>query len=331
MQSLGFNLNISAYGLSTPFIADALSVSAGSIKVLSAPLVQRIPLCGNQLCETGEVCTQPNCTTGCVLDCGPTADSGALSCPMGLSPAGDIEECCGAGDCQPLSGLCACIAGRVGSACEACDASYIRVGGNFGMCVYVPDAMTTCRDGLKDGNEAGVDCGGSCPPCHSSSGMDVGMLIGTCSAALVALALVVFVVYRGWRRANLNFKQGDATHGGSEAQGKGGARGSIAAYVGGGGASHNSKSSSSGSKSGKQTARVVPTPTAHHSPPAAPCRILPGPMASEQSQRPGALHVGSFLVIDWSTQPEEARGASPAQQTSPLSRKKSVRFNLPSG
>lgn len=90
------------------------------------------PLCGNQVCEVGEVCTQPGCVTACVADCGPSA-TGVLPWPTGLSASGAMETCSGAGQCQPLSGLCACVAGRVGSACEACAASYVRVGGDGGI------------------------------------------------------------------------------------------------------------------------------------------------------------------------------------------------------
>jgi len=68
------------------------------------------------------------------------------------SPAADkcgSVNCGPHGACQPATGMCLCSAGFSGLLCE--------VG---------PVPAATCRDGKKNGDETGVDCGGAaCPPC----------------------------------------------------------------------------------------------------------------------------------------------------------------------
>jgi hypothetical protein len=39
--------------------------------------------------------------------------------------------------------------------------------------VFLPGALTSCSDGVRNGNEAGVDCGGpNCGPCPELPAMD---------------------------------------------------------------------------------------------------------------------------------------------------------------
>jgi hypothetical protein len=49
----------------------------------------------------------------------------------------------------------------------------IDCGGSCPPCVIAPDfpSINSCTNGIKDGNETGIDCGGSCPPCHCKDGI----------------------------------------------------------------------------------------------------------------------------------------------------------------
>ncbi|MEL7163755.1 MAG: cohesin domain-containing protein, partial [Bacteroidota bacterium] len=42
----------------------------------------------------------------------------------------------------------------------------------------------TCNDGIQNGNETGVDCGGSCAPCDNGGGPDLGCGMGTSNLSL---------------------------------------------------------------------------------------------------------------------------------------------------
>lgn len=72
--------------------------------------------------------------------------------------------------------------------------------------MLLPGTITTCQDGLRDGNEAGVDCGGpNCGPCHDSSGgvflgLSVPVLIAIGCGAVVVLVGVAAGVHCAWRR-----------------------------------------------------------------------------------------------------------------------------------
>jgi hypothetical protein len=36
--------------------------------------------------------------------------------------------------------------------------------------MFLPGSLGMCEDGIRNGGETGVDCGGKCPPCSSSAG-----------------------------------------------------------------------------------------------------------------------------------------------------------------
>jgi hypothetical protein len=74
------------------------------------------------------------------------------------------QVCSGHGVCLGISGYCSCHTGYAGSSCSACAANFARVGRSAtASCVFLPGAMATCSDGIRNGNEEGVDCGG--PQC----------------------------------------------------------------------------------------------------------------------------------------------------------------------
>jgi hypothetical protein len=68
--------------------------------------------------------------------------------------------------CLGASGTCSCFDGYTSAACQDCAPSHLRVGGS--ACVFLPGALVSCTDQVRNGDEEGVDCGGThCPaPCQ---------------------------------------------------------------------------------------------------------------------------------------------------------------------
>lgn len=95
--------------------------------------------CGNKVC-TGSVCQVPSCSDGVQngqesdVDCGYECNQ---RCPVGA-------KCYWPGDMDCESGVCMPMGPDYIGRCQA----------------------PTCTDGVKNGDETGMDCGGStCPPC----------------------------------------------------------------------------------------------------------------------------------------------------------------------
>jgi hypothetical protein len=81
----------------------------------------------------------PNCNDGCPSD------------PLKTSPG-----VCGCGNPEP------------GSQCNDGDPNTINDVITSGcVCIGTPTGPNTCTDGIQNGNETGIDCGGSCPPCQA--------------------------------------------------------------------------------------------------------------------------------------------------------------------
>jgi hypothetical protein len=73
-----------------------------------------------------------------------------------------MQVCGGHGYCLgAVSTYCECYTGYSGSACAQCAGGYLFRGG---WCVFPPGALSTgsCSDGVRNGDEDGVDCGGEC-------------------------------------------------------------------------------------------------------------------------------------------------------------------------
>ena len=90
-----------------------LTAASGDLNMVSDPLVMRSAVCGNDVCETGEVCMEGLDTECCVSDCG----NYLYNCPAGTGGL----ECSGHGTCLSSSGACNCHTGYAGSACEECN------------------------------------------------------------------------------------------------------------------------------------------------------------------------------------------------------------------
>ncbi len=96
--------------------------------------------------------------------------------------------CSQSGVCVGSTGTCVCFEGYRGTDCSACADSYAV--GDGGACVFLAGSLSSCDDGLRNGNEVGVDCGG--PHCGACAGG--AELAARVYAPIVAsIALVVLV------------------------------------------------------------------------------------------------------------------------------------------
>jgi hypothetical protein len=115
------------------------------------------------------------------LDFGPTADLGAPdlpggSCVDGVRDGDESDIDCGGAACDKCAVGQACV---VGGDCQTATC------GANGRCV-LPAA--SCRDGVKDGTETDVDCGGACPRCVLGQvcGANADCVGGVCRAGRCA-------------------------------------------------------------------------------------------------------------------------------------------------
>jgi len=100
---------------------------------------------GGQGCEVGDDCTSQECGMGMTCE-GP-------SCTDGLQNGDETDVDCGGGSCPPCEDGDTC---NVGPDCESMMCADGTCGGGG----------PSCRDGIVDGNETDVDCGGpDCEPC----------------------------------------------------------------------------------------------------------------------------------------------------------------------
>ena len=91
--------------------------------------------------------TKPKCTTAgkCVPD----------TCLDKMKTGDETDVDCGGKTCVPLMGLC--ISGQHCKAASDCESRVCK----SGTC-----AAAICTDGVKNGDETDVDCGGACPACE---------------------------------------------------------------------------------------------------------------------------------------------------------------------
>ena len=104
------------------------------------------------------------------------------------------------------AGTCVCFTGYVGPACQSCGYPFVNIGA---VCVFMPGAMATCSDGVRNLNEVGVDCGGpQCPPCAGAAPLQLygfpiltaSVVLAVAGATLVAVLAVVIAAVRRRRR-----------------------------------------------------------------------------------------------------------------------------------
>ena len=152
-----------------------------------------VAVCGNQRCELGEACSALSSNASAhVLPSGTTSTS--VGGQSSTSESSSESQCCqadcpvvvqscttggvaglvcsGHGSCLSGTGVCRCFTGYTSDACDSCAAQYTpRNDSSNGVstCVLLPGALSTCTNGVRDGREVGVDCGGVCPPCASGA------------------------------------------------------------------------------------------------------------------------------------------------------------------
>lgn len=203
--TLGLESHTLAFAITT--VTPGVSVSnediVGSIAAqvwYSGVTVDRAPVCGNGLCELGEGCVGSSCNASaslCLQDC----PQSAVRCPLELG-----RPCAGHGACvgaTGTTGYCKCRAGYTGDACFQCAPQYYRRGT---ACIFMPGALASCSDGVKNGREEGVDCGGGCgtactarAPVMPGAGVPWRTIV-VAVVVSVGLALAVLMVLRCWRR-----------------------------------------------------------------------------------------------------------------------------------
>ena len=155
-----------------------------------------VAVCGNGRCEFGE--SAALCSADCPV--------GIQSCPYATvattgnsSSASSRVTCAGHGTCMPSSGTCSCFRGYVGSACDRCDSEHVTSAD--GACTFLPGALSSCSDGVQNGNEAGIDCGGPCPSCTSTRKsptkvISIAVVVGGSLIVVVVSAVTAVIVRR---------------------------------------------------------------------------------------------------------------------------------------
>ena len=137
-------------------------------------------------------------TSGCCLaDCPLVVQSCAADAVTSVT-------CSGHGKCLAGTGTCACFAGYAGDACDRCTSNYIAMSTSSGrllFCVFLAGSASSCYNGVRDGVEMGVDCGGVCPACvgdaaGSSTQLPVDSLLtfGYATALIAVLPTVGVVI-----------------------------------------------------------------------------------------------------------------------------------------
>ena len=136
--------------------------------------------------STSESSLESQC---CPTDCPIIVQSCVADAATGIA-------CSGHGSCLSGTGVCRCFAGYTGDACDSCAAQYTpRNDSSNGVstCVLLPGALSTCANGVRDGREVGVDCGGVCPPCVSGASSST-ITLSVAASVPGTLTLVSFTI-----------------------------------------------------------------------------------------------------------------------------------------
>src|SRR5690606_32907962 len=89
-----------------------------------------------------------------------------------------VEKTCSAGSCTWGEGPCSSSAGCAGGlSCQPRRGPWYGYGPETAVC-----ALATCVNGVQDGAETGVDCGGQCGTCFACAGGEYWGTAHYCSA-----------------------------------------------------------------------------------------------------------------------------------------------------
>ena len=122
------------------------------------------------------------------------------ACLYGVNRYGTVSACSGNGACQQGTGRCACYAGYTGDVCSQCTNNYLQLS-RGGACIYLPGALSSCTDGVRNGNEKGIDCGGqNCAPCAPDKTLSMTAVIAGASMSAVVCVVLALLIRRWHRR-----------------------------------------------------------------------------------------------------------------------------------
>jgi hypothetical protein len=158
------------------------------------------PCANGKTCLAGTDCASDFCTAGVCQpsagDGGPTcsscaavfmgADPGTICTPTAGSLYMDLASCLCTGSCATACADACDTGGAPSPACQTC-ASGSMSGCSAQLEGCLAGVAPTCSDGLKDGAETDVDCGGvECPPCATGKVcmVDADCASGTCTAGV---------------------------------------------------------------------------------------------------------------------------------------------------
>lgn len=152
---------------------------SAAFDIESVPISTRNGVCGNGICEIGE-----RATLG--------IDPGTCSQDCGLPSKICLGGCQNGGQCQPASGVCACLPQYSGESCQECAEGFQN---HEGSCVFsAAKAGVIASTVLGENGEAlvsGEESGGT------SAGVIVGAVFGTIGGvALIIGSIVLFKKYR---------------------------------------------------------------------------------------------------------------------------------------
>jgi hypothetical protein len=122
--------------------------------------------CGGRICppcNTGKQCLVDKDCLSLVCAAGTCA---APTCSDGVLNNSESDTDCGGPNCAGDGGA-PCATARICAGNNDC-ASHVCTGGTC--------QAPSCGDGVTNGDEAGVDCGGSCPPCDAAVSMPPDLL-----------------------------------------------------------------------------------------------------------------------------------------------------------
>ena len=145
---------------------------SASFDIENVPISTRSGVCGNGICEIGE-----RATIG--------LDPGTCSQDCGLASKLCLGGCHNGGQCQPASGVCACLPQYSGVSCQECADGYQKQGET---CILnVAEAGLIAATVLGENGEALVSG-------EDSSGTSVGVILGAVFGTLGGIALIIILL-----------------------------------------------------------------------------------------------------------------------------------------
>lgn len=179
-------------GRSVATLTTELVSTTGDVTVTALKMMPAAGQCGNNVCEFGEQCDVDD----------PSAPCCASDCPVSrISCAGtSAGECNGAGRCivspKPAKWTARCdcytAAGYTGVDCGTCAKGFFHPKTSASVCIRL--ATASCNDGVKNGDEEGVDCGAACEiSCVVNTVTEDGIqsMWGVFGGSLILLMLII--------------------------------------------------------------------------------------------------------------------------------------------